>query len=77
VTRKLHYQTADSVQTDRANGDAVLVFRESIKGGCNSVKVVKTLYYAKAGSNECLGDGIPFTIVRQCYSPHFWTLKPR
>jgi hypothetical protein len=66
MTRKLHYQTADSALTDRANGNAILIFLESMKGSCKSVKVVKTLYYAKASSNDSLGDGIPFSFLRLC-----------
>ena len=43
LSRKLQYQSAESAQTDTANGNAVLVFRVAVKGGSKSVKVFKTL----------------------------------
>ena len=39
--------TPDSAPTDRTNSNAVIVFCVSMKGGCQSVKVVKTLIVLK------------------------------
>ena len=41
LSRKLQYQSADSVQTERANGNVVLIFRMPMKGGGKSLKVIK------------------------------------
>lgn len=43
---KLHYKISDSAPTDRANGNAVIVFCVSMTV-CQSVKVVKTLIVLK------------------------------
>ena len=44
LSRKLQYQSADSAQTDRANGNVVLVFHLAMKGARKSLKVIKTLF---------------------------------